>query len=289
MNTVTQCKCLIVVPVYTSLTPVEMVTLRHNAEVLRGYTFVVIGPLSETSAITKARQIIESAGAKAEFRRFEEGYFRGIHGYNRLLKSHKFFYKFQDAEFILICQLDAVVLQDRLEKWILEGYDFIGAPFFEGMARPKLPPKFIKGANGGLSLRRVESSIHVLNKISSSLPSYICKQLLWKIFGWLFRLYQIPKRDFISLRGNEDLFWTIEVPKFFPDFNVAPAEISRKFSYDVLPDFIHKLNQGELPFGCHAWRRFNEAFWLQKFPSKLSKDLVAVMKEVETKSHPANK
>lgn len=59
---------------------------------------------------------------------------------------------------------------------------------------------------------------------------------------------------------HEDTIWCIYVPQFI-DYKVAPAGEALKFAFEANPSLLYKMNNGELPFGCHAWERYETAFW----------------------------
>jgi hypothetical protein len=282
--------CAVVVPVYRSLTPVEKVVVRHNAKLLRKYPFVIIGPSCAISEMEEARELILSEAIDVTIRRFPDDDFAGIVGYNSLLKSHRFLDAFSDHDFVLICQTDAVMLSDELETWLTEGFDFIGPPLFQGFDKPEMPPLFIQGANGGLSLRKIAASKHALEKIR-----IVPKNIFSKLVAWSGLL----KISYLLLRNkpwllskpshNEDIFWTVQIPNFVASFHVAPPETSAEFAYEVLPRYLFEVAGGKLPLGCHAWQRYDRDFWLSVFPAKLSADLLAAFSHDEgVKPSPAS-
>ena len=62
--------------------------------------------------------------------------------------------------------------------------------------------------------------------------------------------------------GNEDVFWTQCIPKYFPKFKVAPFEDAYAFSFEKNASMLYKKNNNQLPFGCHAWQKYEyEEFW----------------------------
>jgi len=60
---------------------------------------------------------------------FDPGYFASAIGYNLLCRRPEFYQRFSSYEFMLLCQLDAYVLDDRLDEWCDKGYDYVGAPW----------------------------------------------------------------------------------------------------------------------------------------------------------------
>ena len=69
-----------------------------------------------------------------EVERFEDKYFEDVRGYNALMKNENFYKRFLNYDYMLIYQLDAYVFKDELLYWCDKGYDYIGAPWFEGFA-----------------------------------------------------------------------------------------------------------------------------------------------------------
>ena len=36
-----------------------------------------------------------------------------------------------------------------------------------------------------------------------------------------------------------------------------------RFSFEVNPKSLYKMNNDKLPFGCHGWRKYDPDFWKQ--------------------------
>jgi hypothetical protein len=64
---------------------------------------------------------------------------------------------------------------------------------------------------------------------------------------------------------NEDGFWGLIAPQITKKFKTAPVEKAIKFSFDRYPDVLYKMNNYQLPFGCHAWDKRNPEFWKEHF------------------------
>ena len=60
---------------------------------------------------------------------------------------------------------------------------------------------------------------------------------------------------------NEDKFWGIAVPRIHQWFRVAACEQAAKFSMEANPRRLYRLTKNQLPFGCHAWWRYDYDFW----------------------------
>ena len=57
-----------------------------------------------------------------------------------------------------------------------------------------------------------------------------------------------------------DIFWSQLVPQIMPDFRLAPAAAALRFSWEVLPSRCFEICGGRLPFGIHAWAKYDLPF-----------------------------
>lgn len=154
-----------------------------------------------------------------------------VSSYNQMMMSEEFYRRFLQYEFILIFQLDAFVFSDCLEKFCC--YDYIGAPWLNGWKylRTIEAGGIWKVGNGGLSLRRVRAFLEILEKETV---------------------------DYI----NEDVFWASHISE---QFQVAPIDVALQFSFEKDVRTCFRLNNNQLPFGCHAWERYDLEFWAPIF------------------------
>ena len=250
------CKYLakVVIPIYRKeLTDLEIRAFNQVYTVLKQYPVVVVKP--ETLDMSSLNENYPNL----YFESFDDFYFEGIQGYNRLMLSNEFYSRFLDSDFILIYQLDAFVFRDELSFWCSKGYDYIGAPWLNnpvnnhpivsimndlvfGYARLRNKKSrqslFNKVGNGGFSLRKIESFHKATNVYVSIINDYLQQ-----------------KRSHLY---NEDVFWATEIPEFsYPD-----AMEALRFSFDTCPQYSFRLTDGQLPFGCHGWyARKMKRFW----------------------------
>jgi uncharacterized protein DUF5672 len=63
------------------------------------------------------------------------------------------------------------------------------------------------------------------------------------------------------LQSNEDAFWGLDASYFKPDFRVAPLDVALSFAFEKDPRYCFESNGRRLPFGCHAWAKWDKAFW----------------------------
>jgi hypothetical protein len=167
-------------------------------------------------------------------------YFEGIMAYNRLLLSEWFYEQFENYEYMLIYQLDAWVFEDKLNYWCSRGFDYIGAPDSERRDQKGLVNKLFSRVllNGGFSLRRIKKS----------------KQ----IARWYNRIWAS------GFLGHEDAVFSAHYNRFYPlrFFIKLPSyREALAFAFEKNPEREFKDNGGQLPFGCHAFRRYDAAFW----------------------------
>ncbi|MEM2956655.1 MAG: DUF5672 family protein [Candidatus Pacearchaeota archaeon] len=195
---------------------------------------------------------------------FGNNFFESYKGYNKLLKSKIFYLEFKKYKYILIYQTDCLVFKNNLLKFCKKNYDYIGAPIFQYNRKGKICGVFV--GNGGLSLRKVESFLKVLDERNKLL-----KRLLWI----LTHLLLLPKKTLTYLLAskpraishlftiNEDMFWSLEAKKFYPQFKIAPFKEACKFAIEMEIEKCLKINKNKLPFGCHAFQKYKN-FWLKK-------------------------
>lgn len=204
--------------------------------------------------------------------KFADKYFSSIAYHNYLRLKPLFWEKFLDYEYLLIYELDSIVLSSNLEYFCELGYDYIGAPWisFEN-GKPKA---FGGAANSGLSLRNVNSALSVL----CSKRRYVSPGEYWhevsknkqgtelirpalaavsKIFrsrnniNWFIRQFMFSKKR--NWAPHEDKFWVHYAKTFWPEFTLAPPEIALSFSFEGPFAYCFSQNHNSLPFGAHKW------------------------------------
>lgn len=248
----------IVIPIYKNhLDASEKVSLARCCEVFAAYPICIVKPKS----LNIDNILAEYNGLS--FKNFDDRFFEGISGYNRLMLSSFFYEQFIDYKYILIYQLDAYVFSDQLSFWCNEAYDYIGAPWLlkdkYTTIGGKLFMKFktllyaVEGrpyrnallgnkiGNGGFSLRKVDAFYQVCNENRRRIDRFIEKSLQFSEY-------------------NEDAFWALQPHFIYPTLQKAAL-----FSFDIYPERCYQLTGGVLPFGCHGWnKKPNDKFWQDK-------------------------
>lgn len=237
---------VVVIPIYKSiLTEYERVSLRRGLEAFRNIPICFVAPKGLT---------LQDYQDDYRYEYFEQSYFYSTMTYNKLLLSPIFYERFLQYEYILIYQLDAFVLNNKLCDFIRSDYDYIGAPWLSGIKVynsnfracryiDKILPflnisNTVYVGNGGVSLRRVKKHIEILEKMRSMAVS-------WK--------------------ENEDIFWGYMGYLYSSEFRVAPLEVALKFAFEKNPRLCYKKNGNNLPFACHAWEKWDIDFWRHHF------------------------
>lgn len=254
-------KVVIIIPTHRpNLSADDKISLKHLKKYLPKIATFFIIPKSISS-----KEFI-SLGYKVK--KVDDSFFGSIRKYSNLLLTKKFYQTFKNYNFMLIYQLDALVFSSNIEKWIDCGFDYIAAPWFRPMIgylshKKGLPPS---GGNGGFCLRNIQKCVKILDIVNKTAKRTSRSLLLRKI--WFLLAILTGKSHKIWLEAPaldypfyEDGFWALEAPKYDSSFKVAPFKIALQFAFERFPKKCFELNNRKLPFGCHAWKRYDENFW----------------------------
>lgn len=254
----------VVIPIYKPQpTDYERIALTQCLRVLGNYPVWIVAPHSlDVSFYRDFSPILR-------FRTFDDEFFTNIQAYNRLMLSTEFYGAFLDVEYLLIHQLDAFVFRDELADWCRRGYDYIGAPWLRdrdfgsrgeelwfrvkqrvatllALKKPDgITPREIISlngvGNGGLSLRRVPAMLR---------------------YGRLFQKRIRTYEQTHQYHYNEDVFWGIEVNRYWPLLRIPAYRTALRFAVEFYPErAVEQYNRGQLPFGCHAWDIHGTDYW----------------------------
>ncbi len=236
---------IILVPIYQPrLSPLEQYSLSMSVAALPGRTLTFIGP----SGLDLGFYEMHYPGIP--FIGFDPGCFASVPGYNRLLLDPAFYEQFIDHEFMLILQTDAIVLRDELDLWCAQSFDYIGAPWPDGVELFVNLGRFegdrgrrvrAMVGNGGLSLRRIAKHAALLREFPEA------------------------RQYFTQSGSSEDLFFSL-MGGLSADF-VIPNEITAsRFALELKPSYYLQVNGGHLPMAGHAWWKYEPAFWKAALP-----------------------
>ena len=137
--------------------------------------------------------------------------------YNEMSCKMEFYELFKDYDYILKCETDAWVFEDRLDYFMGLGYDWYGAPW---------PHHRNAVGNSGLSLRKVSKMIELTTK------------------------YQYRRGD--SFLGNEDTWFCLTHKN---ELNACPLEVAVKFSLECRIPLYKPMVDG-IPMGFHGKESF---------------------------------
>ncbi|TAE48806.1 MAG: hypothetical protein EAY69_04420 [Cytophagales bacterium] len=245
-------KVVVVIPIYKKkLSESEQLSLERCRK-----TIIFVAPQDFQSDYTQENKIIY----------FPKHYFEGIEGYNALMLSPIFYEKFLEYEYMLLYQLDAFVFRDELLEWCQKDVDYAGAAWIhhhkswwkslknsirakiyvyrlrkKQNAQSDLKLGFItykKVGNGGFSLRKIDNIIKILYLY----PNWIQKIIASKI--------------------PEDVFLSVLVNLYQPNqLKILPFYQGIQFAFEMFPSYAYKINNYQLPFGCHDFEDWEPSFW----------------------------
>lgn len=274
----------IVIPIYkTKMSKLENFSFRNNLDILRNRDVILLAPEKLEDHVIKLSKSINSS-----YLLVDNKYFGSVHATSRLMISIDFYKEFEKYDYILTCQLDVVVFKDTLDYWMNLNFDYIGAPIFHN--DEKGFENIREGFNGGLCLRKVASCIEVLKDISFYYSDWRTLLKMEKYFQW--KIYRIFRDGFVFNYSweplkpviNEDMFWSVIVPKKYSWYRIPVFNDARKFAFEANPKWMLELNNNEYPMGVHAWWKFDKMFVVNMIVNQNG----IVIEELESKLNPNN-
>lgn len=257
----------VVVPMHNrkELTADEEISLNHLVHFLGRYDKYLVLPESLDLRVPDCK-------AKP----FSDKFFGSVAAHSRLMLSRGFYESFQEYEYILTYHTDALVFSDKLLGWCELGLDYIGPPWLNSPETPWV--RNPKVGNGGFSLRKVSSFLKIIDsdnyaitpeeywrKTYGSAPRFLRYRNLYKKYLKRLRVFNGVKREIADWPKvswhNEDHFWSNRGTHYFSEFKVADFETGLRFAFEAAPRQCFELNGRKLPFGCHAWPKYDRAFW----------------------------
>ena len=246
------------------LTSEEEISLRHLLHFLGKYDKYVIMPRS-------LRADFPEFGIK----RFNNEFFGSAAAHSKLLLSPIFYKSFSDYKYILIYHLDSLVFSDQLTQWCERDFDFIGPPWIKHEEAPYTGfPRFEgKVGNGGFSLRKIRSFLKVIYsqeyfiepseywKFYASKPKFIQYLNFPKKILKRFTMFNNARLELSKYRDNEEAFWANRATHYYPEFKIPSVNTALRFGFECVPRYCFEKNNNTLPFGCHAWQKYDREFW----------------------------
>lgn len=263
-------KVIIVIPIYSPyINPIEEASLRQCLRILYRYNIVFI-TYYELNTDAYKKICLEYSNVNIRYEYFDKQHFNGIDAYNRFCLDRELYNRFTEYDYMLIYQLDAWVFSDRLTQWCQKDYDYIGPPLFNDWSSNR--PYFIEGCNGGFSLRKISFFLNLLN---STKRIYSIKQLWHKSHSFSDYMKFIPNclpglkktpLKYIKKKLNQGFNEDVIISIFLKDTqfkpNIPPSHIALNFAFEKYPSDLYKMNNKKLPFGCHAFMKYEyDSFW----------------------------
>lgn len=248
----------------TELTEEERISKRQLEHHLGGYDKFLLVPEGVEPDFEGYRSIA-----------FPKRFFGSAANHGKLLGTRGFYRAFLDYEFVFFYHFDSLVFSDQLESWCARDIDYIGPPWIRcddspWVTRPRV-------GNGGFTLLRVDAALRALTCRYIAKPSFFWFDLFTAHApGWFVNLLEKvqwfwPARrllrewrevhDPCAHNRNNDIFWSDKAVQYDPAFKVASLEDGLRFAFEVSPGTCYEMNGRRMPFGCHAWGRYDKSFW----------------------------
>jgi len=235
---------VLLVPIYRAeLAPLEHWSLTYSLQRLQGRELRFIGPRSlDRSAYARDFPGIGFDG-------YDDDCFASVQGYSRLLLSPDFYAGYADHHsHLLILQTDALLLRDDLDHWMASPYDYLGAPWPQGIDLQVAVDGFA-GANARVARARVGNGGFSLRRCAACLA--------------LLREFPQAAQVMGRTGSNEDLFFGL-LGTLSQRFVLPNEIVASRFALELQPERYLAVNGGVLPTGCHAWARYDPDFWVRR-------------------------
>jgi hypothetical protein len=236
----------VLIPIYKpTLLPLEEFSVTHSLSLIKERECVFVAPDGLDVSYYQKHY------PRSRFELFAPENFTSVESYSRLLLSPDFYNRFLDYEFILILQPDAILFRDDLDFWMDQGYDYIGAPWpegieitlwrddFQGDRRQRIRTHV---GNGGLSLRRVRSCLELINEFPETYAA------------------------FVRSGTNEDAYFSLLATQS-ACFRIPEPIVASRFSMELAPDRYFADNGQCMPMGAHGWWSVQPTFWAPCLPT----------------------
>lgn len=263
-------KVAIIVPMSTraELTEEEEISKRQLLHHLPGYDKYLLIPEGLPLHLDGFRSV-----------EFPRRFFGSASAHGKLLGTRGFYRRFLDYDYIFFYHFDSLAFSDQLEEWCDKGIDYIGPPWIKCDDSPWVDRPRV--GNGGFTLLRVESALKAITNRFLDKPAYFWYDTFNSLAPrWLIGIIARLESAFPGVRvfnrvmeewresenpaahnRNNDIFWSDLAVIYYPEFKVASLEDGLRFAFEVSPRTCLELNGGKMPFGCHAWARYDRAFW----------------------------
>ncbi len=236
----------VLIPIYKpELIPLEAFSVTHSLALITDRDCAFVAPEGLDLSYYRKQY------PQVRFEFFPAEYFDSVASYSRLLLSADFYKRFIAYEFILILQPDAILFLDDLDHWMEQGYDYIGAPWpdgieitlwrddFQGERRRRIRTHV---GNGGLSLRRVRRCLQLIGEFPETHAA------------------------FTQSGTNEDSYFSL-LGTQADGFRIPDEITASTFSMELEPERYFADNGQCMPMGAHGWWSVQPTFWAPCLPT----------------------
>jgi len=296
LSVTSQLSCCILIPVYKAQwRTVEHAAIRRCLRILRNYDFVFMHKqsLHENDIFKHYRTELDSV-ASWRLMPVPDECLASVHAYNKLLLTSCFYDFFYEWDYLLVFQHDAWILSGNLENWLDKRYSYVGAPWCPDLGDDPLWSPVPGVGNGGLSLRKIKdmksivssekfyrkpvlSMFEIISK-ASLFSEYQHRSMLVRALDFLKRLlclvsllllYPIGYRNnlaFLAANGvNEDIILGFYAKRLFKWLHVPSPREAASFSLETNPRRVAYSFCVGIPFGCHAWEKYDKDFFMARY------------------------
>lgn len=261
---------LVLLSTRPTLTGDEKISLRHLEYYLGKYDRYLIAP-PDSPIRLEGFQI----------KKFARKFFGSVIAINHMLYDPGFFKAFEDYQYILIYHLDSLAFSDQVDKWCQMDLDYIGAPWVPCPDAPWVTEARV--GNTGFGMMKVESALKVLYNRYQRYPGTYWLDMFTRNSRRVRPLVRMmrklqphfPRSKIMNALVSEwdkmqnpdphgrvgDMFWSDQAVTYLPEYKVATLEQGLEFAFEVAPEKCFQMNGGKMPFGCHAWARYDRGFW----------------------------
>jgi hypothetical protein len=208
------------VPIYKqTLNPLEIISLERLFAIEKEHKiFFITFPQLDTDFYSKYLRNQKNL----DITYFNQKYFSSIDGYNKLLLSSHFYKRFDRFEYILIYQLDALIIKDELNHWCSRDYDYIGAPWFDIETKYSFYQKLCNSSNAIFRWIKRKVDFNKGQKIFVGNGGFSLRKI--KTFKSVSKWLPFIEPNLFKYKINEDIVWSILVPKYFRNFKIPCRE-----------------------------------------------------------------
>jgi hypothetical protein len=240
------------------VTPTHKADFTEQEEIFLGISLESNSNLTHCFVVPDDLDVTEISQkfSNSQFKRMPKEYFQSAKAYNRLMLSNLFYEQFADYRYLLVIQLDALLLRSiRSEDY--DQYDYVGAPWRKTLrvslykgdlhANNKklfwLPCLRVSVGNGGLSFRKVSGFLELLRK--SELKKFDSRvwdgshneDFVLSYFLKKFK-YRVPrKRHARNIFQEEDFEHCVDTTA------LLGVHAPQRYNPVLTDQLIHKLNQ----------------------------------------------